>query len=425
MDKITIFKNFHIIDEETDMFGTVIARNRVIEEIFSESPSDFGKFEADEMIDGKNWLPLMPAFADMHAHFRDPGFPEKETLESACLAAHTGGYGVVVCMANTKPVIDTIEAANALKRRADALGLIDLYPAVSLTHNMEGKALSAVLQRADSPVKTASQLPILLSEDGKDIADDVLFLSALKAAARLNITVSCHCDAGGAKAAEAKKAGLSRTVWSRIEENVAVKRAIRLGREADCRLHIAHVSTKESVEMVRHAKRDFPSFRITCEVTPHHIALTETDAEKLGDESFGRVNPPLRTEADRLALIEGIIDGTVDAIATDHAPHTSADKAEGAPGFSGLETAFAVCYTELVKKGDISLQKLSSLMSVSPCRILGLKKRGLIKDGFCADFAIVDTEAEWVVHSESFKSRGKNSAFEGKRLFSRIIKRKL
>ncbi|MDR0784298.1 MAG: dihydroorotase [Treponema sp.] len=414
MDKLTIFKNFHIVDEVTDMFGTVIVKNRVIQGIFPGFSSDFRKFEADVVIDGKNRLTLMPAFTDMHAHFRDPGFPQKETLESACLAARAGGYGAVVCMANTNPVIDDIEAVNVLKRRADVLGLISLYPAVSLTRNMEGKSLSAVLQETESPLETPI---LLLSEDGKDVDDDALFLSALKAAARLNIPVSCHCDAGGAIMARI----LPRAVRSRIAENIAVKRAVEFGREAGCRLHIAHVSTKESVEIASRAKRDFPSFRITCEATPHHIALTEKDAEEMGAESFGRVNPPLRDEEDRRALIEGVINGTVDAIATDHAPHTFTDKAEGAPGFSGLETAFAVCYTELVKKGIISLQKLSSLMSVSPCRILGLKDRGLIKVGFCADIVVVDIEAEWIVQGESFKSRGKNTAFEGKRLFSRII----
>jgi dihydroorotase len=268
----------------------------------------------------------------------------------------------------------------------------------------------------------------MLSEDGKDIAADALFLSAMKEARRIGIPVSCHCDFGGAAAEEAKKAGQPRAVWSRIEEDHAVKRAIELGRQAGCRIHIAHVSTKEAVETIRQAKKILsstssllPSYYLTSEAMPHNIALTEERAHELGDESRGRVNPPLRTEADRQAVIEGFLDGAIDAIATDHAPHTMEEKDSGAPGFSGLETAFAVCYTELVEKKRLDLRRLSSLMSAAPAHILGLGDRGLITPGSRADLVIIDPAAPWKVDPQVLKTKGKNTPFGGYDLRGKIL----
>jgi dihydroorotase len=417
------------------MMGSVILENGIIKKVMpqnaqtsdgrlSTQAADICDAVYDVVIDGKG-LTLLPAFIDLHTHFRDPGFPDKETIESASLAASAGGYGTAVCMANTKPVLDTFEAIRGLKARSTALGLIDLYPAMALTKGMEGKEMSDIKRGL---MKEAGGMPLfpypvrIFSEDGKDVVDDALFLKALSAAARFGAPVSCHCDNGGVEAEDAKRAGEPREVWSRIEENNATKRALRFGSEAGCSLHIAHVSTKEAVALVREAKQKKAcKARVTCEATPHHIALTQETAVRLGKESFGRVNPPLRTEEDRCAIIAGIVDGTIDAIATDHAPHTAQDKASGAPGFSGLETAFAVCYTELVRKGVISLQKLSSLMSAEPARILGLEDRGTLQEGLRADLVIVDTEAAWTVYPALFKSRGKNSAFSGEKVWGKVL----
>ena len=425
-----VLKNFRLVDETTDVCGSIIVEDGIIKEVYLENADDAFDFiiaekeieraahRADIVLDGNaadpnSNLVLMPAFVDLHAHFRDPGFPEKETLESACLAAVAGGFGTVVCMANTKPVTDTIAQAQSIKDRSDALGLIDLYPVLSLTKGMESKELSEITLLKENQNKLSGDSdglnPIrLLSEDGKDVTDDELFLAALKEARRTGIPVSCHCDLDG--------------------ENNATRRAIELGKKAscnhqqDCRLHIAHVSTKEAAAIIREAKKN--NNRLSCEVTPHHIALTEKDAAALGVESFGKVNPPLRKEEDRRALIEAIVDGTVDAIATDHAPHTKADKEQGAPGFTGLETAFAVCYSALVMPGHISLSKLSCLMSAEPARILGLDRgkegRGRIAPGMRADFAIADPGTAWTVDTALFKSRGKNSPFSGKKLHGKI-----
>ncbi|GHV37827.1 dihydroorotase [Spirochaetia bacterium] len=435
---LTVLKNFHIVDESTDMHGSVLIEDGIIRKIISDD-ADF-PINADQIIEGRG-LTLMPAFVDLHAHFRDPGLSEKETLESAALAAAAGGYGTVVCMANTKPVTDTPEKALALKKRSDNLGLIDLYPVLSLTKNMEGTELSGITE-----LDANQQTVRMLSEDGKDVADDALFLAAFAEARRLGIPVSCHCDAGGPEAEAAKKAGKGRDVWSRIEENAATRRAIELGKKAGAHVHIAHVSTKEAAAMVREAKHSAENgangmdgsvrcsasrssaFTLTCEATPHHIALTKEDAHILGDESWGRVNPPLRSEEDRLAMIEAILDGTIDAIATDHAPHSETDKAAGVPGFTGLETGFAVCLSCLTGEGaakdhqnTVDLKRLSFLMSANPARILGLHDRGRIAAGLRGDLVIADTEALWTVESALFKSRGKNSPFQGRALRGKIL----
>jgi dihydroorotase len=528
-----VLHNFRVVDENTDIRGTVVVEDGLIREILPWEGPGGGRPEAGLFIDGPGLLGpaaagrvpvLLPALVDLHAHFRDPGSPEpetrlpsetglpSETLESACLAAAAGGYGTVVCMANTKPPVDTPEKARSLRERAAALGLIDLYPVLSLTKNMDGRELSGITALTPEtnsstplqpPPRTAAlsgapavssvsseHAPVcrtgrppssfirMLSEDGRDVADDALFLAAMGEARRLGLPVSCHCDAGGPEAAEAKAAGKARAVWSRIEENNAVRRAIALGEQAGCHIHIAHVSTRESAELIRQAKkklggrtpnaargsvlRDWSGmagapekdavrskgrrgveeggaesgntaagFFLTCEAAPHHIACTEAEAQALGDETWGRVNPPLREEADRRAVMEALRNGTIDAIATDHAPHSAADKERGAPGFTGLETAFSVCLTELVRGragagGVLDLRRLSSLMSATPARILGLGGtgpwgRGRIAPGLRADLFIADIEAAGTVNAALFKSRGKNSPFAGRELRGTIL----
>jgi dihydroorotase len=427
----TILKNFRLIDEETDTNGTLIIENGHISKVFPDTlkgtidesvwlPENDG---AAMVIDGKALTTsgeplLMPAFVDLHAHFRDPGPSQEnaslpsEVLESASLSAAAGGFGTVVYMASTNPPINTIEKAAALKRRSNALGLIDLYPVLSLTKNMEGKELSEI-----TLVPDGSYIPLMLSEDGKDLADDDLFLVAMEEAKRLDIPISCHCDLGG-------------------DENSAVRRVIELGKKVSCHIHIAHVSTREAIETIYQEQKDnLPwveyarvasktGFYLTCEVTPHHLCLTEDDAKRLGEKTWGRVNPPLRSEEDRHGLIHAL--NVVDAIATDHAPHTAAGKEAGAPGFSGFETAFAAVYTELVRnRVAIDLKRLSSLMSANPARLLGLdggsQGRGHLLPGDRADLVIIDPTVEWTVDPKKFETRGKNSPFKGRKLYGKVL----
>jgi dihydroorotase len=392
-----IFRNFRIIDAFTDMTGSVTVDGGRIVDVVPDAAVPHGFTDGGLVFDGCGRLVLTSGFVDMHAHFREPGSSEKETLESASLAAARGGYTSVVCMANTKPPVDNETAAISIKLRADSIGLINLYPAISLTEGMNGKKLSPYLAAGWSAARAYS--PPLLSEDGRDIADDGLFSAALRTAAEGGHTVSCHCDLDG--------------------EDAAVKRVLRLG--ADGRIHIAHVSTKGVVGLLRHHKSQSPQSLVTAEATPHHIALTRQDAEASGAKTFGKVAPPLRNEDDRLKLIEALRDGTIDVIATDHAPHTTEDKLNGAPGFSGLETAFAVCYSTLVKRHNFSLQKLFSLLSAEPARILGLSGCGAVAAGNNADIVVLDTEFETVIDCGMFASRGKNTLFSGRKLCGAVV----
>jgi dihydroorotase len=436
-------------------------------------------------------LVLMPAFVDLHAHFRDPGFLDKERLESGCLAAAAGGYGTVVAMANTKPVTDRVELALSTRSRALELGLVDYYPALTMTRGLAGLDhghLDGLEEVFAGPGGTAAREGIrLLSDDGRDVADEAVLRSVFARAAALGLVASCHCELGpvasgsGAHGpgdlaasypqAQAPAATLddAQAIFSserglaadREAEIAGVGRALRLARETGCAIHLAHLSTRPSIELVRREKARLAKaraegtnalglFRLTCEVTPHHLGLTRQAALALGAAGAGRVNPWLRDEDDRLALVEGLADGTIDAIATDHAPHTApektAGKAGGAPGFSGLETAFALCNTVLERGEAVAgpgrhaaggvagqsvpggwpgmpsgLSRLSGLMSAAPARVLGLTDRGLIEVGRRADLVLVDPEAEVRVDPGRFKSRGKNTPLAGAVLRGRVL----
>ncbi len=423
----SLFRNFRLVDELKDELGSVLVEDGRIAAILPPdvNPSDISPKAGPflRVFDGqkdKGALALLPAFVETHAHFRDPGWPEKETVESGSLAAAAGGYGSVVCMANTDPVMDDPAAAAALKARSDSLGFIDLYPALAATRGLGGKDYSH-LDR-----EVSSEITPVVSDDGKDVADAAVFTAVFKAAAARGLLVSCHCDLGS--------------------EAEAVRRALSLAKEAGAPVHIAHVSTRESVEAVRAAKRQAALGlrpRVSAEATPHHLALTDADAKRLGLSSFGRVHPPLASEADREALIDALYEGTIDVIATDHAPHTKAAKEAGAPGFIGLESAFAVCHTLLCEpegatedkaeelagrlktglyraKKRFSLSALSALMSAVPARVLGLKDRGLLRVDLRADFALIDLDAVWTVDERFFLSRSSNSPFIGRRLRGRV-----
>jgi dihydroorotase len=406
-----VLKNFRIVDETSDFSGSIVIKEGNITGVYNGKSAgaveelERAALDAETVINGRG-LVLMPAFVDLHAHFREAGEAETtfgkmpfpaETVESASCAAAAGGYGTVVCMANTLPVTDTVKRALAFKRRADALALIDAFPVISLTKDMKGKELSDIAGLERPSV-------LMASEDGKDIEDGALFAKALVHARRAGIPVSCHCDLDG--------------------EDMATERVLELARQTGARVHIAHISTGRAAGLVREAKK--AGLPVSCEVTPHHLALND----RYTAENSGRVNPPLRSEENRLAVNAALLDGTIDAIATDHAPHTKEDKLAGAPGFSGLETAFAVCYGLLsapgAESGPLSLSGLSSLMSASPARVLGLDgtrgaARGKITPGFRADLCAADLERKWLVENEALLSRGKNSPFAGKTLRGAVV----
>lgn len=379
-----LIKNARIIDASQDFVGDVYINNGVIDCI----APDIRK--SCETIDAKG-LVLMPSFIDLHSHFREPGFTNKEDIMSGSLAAAHGGYTAVNLMANTKPVCSTMDTVHYVLKKAEEINIIDVHQCISVTKNLEGKDISH-LDDITYPVK-------FISDDGKGILDDDVMLKAMLKAKEKGLTVISHAE---------HEEYVKRN--TRLSENFMTMRDIEAAKKTGCRLHMAHVSTKEAMAMVIDAKKD--GYKITCEVTPHHIALT-------GEKSY-RVNPPLREKEDIEFLIGALKDGWVDAIATDHAPHSAEDKVNGAPGISGIETSFPVCYTFLVKEGQLTINKLSELMSKNPALIMGYNK-GEIKKGYDGDVVLVDLNTKFKVLSSNFISKGKNTPFEGMELYG-IVK---
>lgn len=430
MKKLTLIYNARFIDESVDLHkGALLIKNGKIERFLQQRELQKflrygGSGDGIQLYDAQG-LTVMPAFIDMHAHFRDPGLTQKENLASGSKAAAAGGFGTLVLMPNTKPVISSQEAALANDKKGKEIGLAHLIQSVSITENFDGQTI-AHLNDLDRKI-----VP-LITEDGHEVQDSAVMFEAMKIAAKKKIIVSCHCEDPflAAAARPLRKAALEKIEQGnkkeavkllrqadellRLAEDTATDRNIALASMAGCHLHLCHVSTKHCIEAVARAKRAGQD--ISAEVTPHHIGLTGGTAPGI----FNIVNPPLRSEEDRHALIEALIDGTADCIATDHAPHTAGDKRSGSPGFSGLESAFAVCYTNLVLDSGMDLQKLSSCMSATPARLLGLKDRGLLKTGCHADLAVVDTEKRWTVKGENFKSKGHYTPWEGKKLTGKV-----
>jgi dihydroorotase len=342
-----------------------------------------------QIIDAKG-LVVMPSFIDMHVHFRDPGYTYKEDLKSGSLAALRGGYTCVNLMANTYPICSSLDVVNYVLDRARELDLIDIHQSVSITKNFDGNSLDH-LDTLDERVK-------FISDDGKGVQSNLTMYLALIKAKEKGLTVIAHEEDN-----EIVKFD------TRLSENLMTFRDIYLTKLTGSCLHLAHVSTKEALKAIRKAKKEMDN--LTCEVTPHHIFLYNNDY---------RVNPPIREKEDVLEIIEGIKDGTVDIIATDHAPHSQEDKNNGAPGISGLETAFSVCYTRLVKNGEISLNRLSQLLSANPARLMKVNK-GKIKKGYDGDIVILDLEKKRKIEKEDFFSKGKNTPFDGMELYGDIL----
>lgn len=340
-------------------------------------------------IDAKG-LVVMPAFVDMHAHFRDPGYTYKEDLHSGSLAALKGGYTCVNLMGNTNPICSDMKVVNYVLNKAKELNLIDIHQTVSITKNFDGKSLEH-LDYIDNNVK-------FISDDGKGVQSNLTMYLAMVKAKEKGLTIIEHEEDNEIV-----------TINTRLSENLMTFRDIYLAKLTGAWLHLAHVSTKEAIEGIRKAKREIQN--LTCEVTPHHLALDNYDY---------KVNPPIREKEDVLEIIKGIKDGTVDIIATDHAPHSMEDKEKGAPGISGLETAFPVCYTKLVKNEEITLNRLSQLMSSKPAQMLG-EKKGKIQTGYDGDVVIVDLEKKVKINKDEFLSKGKNTPFDGMEFYGEVI----
>lgn len=378
-----LIKGARIVDETKDFIGDLYIKDGKIE--------DFGRNleYSCKTIEGEG-LSLMPAFIDLHVHFRDPGFTYKEDLFTGGLAALKGGYTLVNLMGNTKPICSSMDIVDYVLSRAKDLNLVDVHQTVSITKGFDGKTLEH-LDELDDRVK-------FISDDGKGVISNIVMYKVMMKALEKDLTIMTH----------AEDEDLT-PIDYRISENIIAIRDIYLSKVTGARLHLCHTSTMEAIEEIRRGKRE--GVNLTCEVTPHHIALWDNDF---------KVNPPIRTKEDVNAIIEGIIDGTVDAIATNHAPHTKEDKAQGAPGLSGIETAFPVSYTKLVKTDKIDLMKLSNLMSGNPGRIMKVNK-GKIEKGYDGDVVLIDLDKEIVIDGEKFISKGKNTPFNGMKFYGELV----
>ncbi len=383
-----LIKNARIIDVTQDFIGDIYIKNGLIEEIGKE----INKNNIETL--NCNGKILMPAFIDTHAHFRDPGFTWKEDIETGSRAALKGGYTGVCLMANTKPICSSKEILEYVRNKSKELDLIDIHQCLSLTKNFDGITLSHLEELAnDKDIKA-------ISDDGVGVSNSNTMLKAMEMAKKNNWVIMSH-----AESAEFSKRDM------RIAENMMTLRDVELAKLSKARLHMCHVSTKECIKYIIDGKMS--GANITLEVTPHHIGLTR-------DINDYRVNPPIREKEDVEAIINAIKLGMVDTIGTDHAPHTLEEKKNGSPGMVGLETAFSICYTRLVKANNISLNKLSQLMSYNPAKLLDMNK-GKISIGVEGDLVLVDTDKKIKVNPEEFKSKGKNTPFDGMEFYGEVL----
>lgn len=382
-----LIKNVNLIDESNNFFGDIYIEKGVIKELGTELNKEC------ETLDGKG-LVLMPAFIDTHAHFRDPGFEYKEDIESGSKAAVRGGYTTVTLMPNTKPVCSSKEILDYVVNKGKEVDLVDLYQTVSITKNLSGEEINHLREFEGNPNVKA------ITDDGKGVSDSKIMMEAMKIAKENNWIVMSH----------AESPEFSR-VDMRLAENMMTWRDITLAKFVDCRLHMSHVSTKEAMKYIIEGKND--GVKVTCEITPHHLALNN----KISNY---RVNPPIREEEDVNFLIKAIKMNYVDCIGTDHAPHSKEDKEKGAPGMIGIEQAFSICYTKLVKENHISLNKLSQLMSGNAAKLLNLNK-GKLQPGFLGDLVLIDLNKKRIFKEEDIVSRSKNTPFNGMEFYGDVV----
>lgn len=409
MESILI-KNIRAVDSEKDFVSDILISNGKITSIEKNIAES-----ADIVIDGTN-LVLMPSLFDMHVHFRDPGLTHKEDVLTGCSSALAGGVTGVLAMPNTKPPCDNPDTIRYMIEKAKGTG-VEVYPVGCITKGMNGSTLCDY----DELKKAGS---ICISDDGRPVENAEMMRKALELSKENGLLVASHCEDlsiidGGImnKGETSEKMGVKG--MDRASEDYITAREMILAKSVDARIHICHVSTEGSTAMIRFAKSR--GVKVTCETAPHYFMLTDKLLEKR-DADY-RMNPPLRTENDRRAIIEGIRDGTIDCIITDHAPHTAEEKAdfEKAPnGVVGLETSLAVTLTALYHTGEITLNKVVELMCVNPRKILGLDIPA-IEIGKTADLVIADIDRKWTVEPEKLHSKSHNTVFKGLTLTGKPI----
>ena len=401
MNQSILFKNVRIVDAENDTVGDVLVKDGVIAEVGNIPET------ADRVIEGNGKLVVMPSLFDMHVHFRDPGFTHKEDVLTGCAAALAGGVSGVVCMPNTKPPIDSKETVDYIVNKAEPTG-VSVYPAGCVTKGMLGKEL---YDHSSIGVR-------IISDDGRPVENAELLRQAMIESNKNGILIASHCEDlniinGGIVNDGEVSAELGLKGMNRASEDSITAREIAVAMSADARIHICHVSTVGSLDFIREAKAR--GVKVTCETCPHYFMYTDEKIRSL-DADY-RMNPPLRTEADRAAVEKAVLDGTIDCIVTDHAPHAAEEKADfyKAPnGVVGLETSLAAMLTHFYHTGKLSLSRISEMMSAEPRKLLGLPVTKVEK-GAKADLILVDTEKEWVVEPEKLHSKSHNTVFKGEK----------
>ncbi len=416
-----LIRGGHIIDpsQGIDQVGDLlIAEGKIVQVGGTVISSKAQNLDATGLI-------VCPSFIDLHCHLREPGFEDKETIATGTKAAAIGGFTTVCCMANTNPPLDSPSAVARVKRKASKDSLVAVLPIGCITKGRKGEELTDMAGLAEAGV-------VAFSDDGDPVASSQLMRRALEYSRDLGLPIIDHCEDkalsdNGIINEGQMSAKLGLKGIPAAAEEVMVARDLILAKLTKARLHIAHVSTKGSVELIRRARKE--GIPVTAEVTPHHLTLTE---ERIAGESpnkpfdtNAKVNPPLRTKEDVQVLIKGLKDGTIAAIATDHAPHTLADKNCGlelaAFGISGFETALG-CLMSLVHQGEISLTQLISKLTCEPAKVIGRNDElGTLKTGAPANITILDPDREWIVNSRNFASKGKNTPYDGYQFKGKVM----
>lgn len=405
-----LLKNANLLNPQQKLNLTatsILIEDGIIKQIGKVDETELKNCKVIEL-DGKY---IVPGFFDMHVHLREPGREDEETVVTGCNSAANGGFTGIACMPNTDPAIDSAEVVSLIKKES-VNHLVDVYPIGAATVGRKGEILSPMAELREAGV-------VGFSDDGVAIKTSSLLKRALEYAKMFNLPIIEHCEdeslAGGSMNESVNSTLLGLTPIPSVAEDLIVMRDILLAEYTDSKVHIAHISTKKSVEMVREAKKK--GIKVTAEVTPHHFSLTD-DAVKSYDPNT-KMNPPLRTKQDVDALLEGLKDGTIDCIASDHAPHSIEEKEmefEYAPnGIIGLETQIGLAITELYHKKVLSLESLIEKLSINPRRILNLHIPK-IEVGEIANFTILDTDAVWTVDKKKFFSKSINTPFDKKLL---------
>ena len=424
-----LIKGGKVINPATGMeeVADVLVENGVVSKIAKGI-----KEKAEKQINAKGCF-VMPGFIDMHVHLRDPGFEQKEDIESGSRAAAHGGYTTILAMPNTKPVVDNPDVVNYVHNKAKTVGLVNVMQVGAVTKGQMGKELADIEGMAKAGIRA-------ISEDGKSVMNAELYREAMEKAKELDLVVLAHCEDinlvnGGVMNQDehAKELGL-RGITNSVED-IIIARDIMLSYDTGAKLHLCHCSTHNSVMMMKAAKDRH--MKVTAEVCPHHFTLTSADIKKaepamdvqknvpidMDADTNYKMNPPLRTAEDVQALKEGLRDGIMDVISTDHAPHTFDDKntsMKKAPfGIVGLETAAALTYTELVLGGYLTPMQMAEKMSYNAAKIIGINK-GDIQPGKVADIVIFDPNVTYQIDKNTFVSKGKNTPFDGRTVTGKV-----